>query len=102
MTIESGSQRLILIPLLAPTRQGNQRYRLSQCILPNEARHLVTVEPGHADIDERYFRFECGKCGHCRVTIVHHVDIMAIHFQEHRQGFRSIPIVIGQKNAAAR
>ena len=48
--IESCRQRHFPVTFLAPAREGYEHDGVPCVALPHQARHLVTIEAGHADV----------------------------------------------------
>ena len=82
MMVKSSLQSPLFVALLAPPSQRDQRHSLPLGIFP-DARHFVTVEFRHANVQQCNLGFEFSERGHGRATVVDDLDLMTVDLKQH-------------------
>lgn len=92
--VKARGERLSLVSVLSPTRNGNERDSSTEGTLANPASNIIAAHPRHTDVQEDNSWLPADKSVERLFTSVHDRNVMAIHLQKHCETRPRVVVVI--------
>src|SRR5690242_8637451 len=94
MLIEAGRQRPLLVLLLAPAGNGDQRHIATPARAPDALRQLVAVEFRHSDVEEKRIRLKPACEIESLASRMRDADLVTGRLKESGKSRRAVAIVV--------
>ncbi len=98
MMVEARIEGAAPIIGLPPSCHGNEDRILRPCTFAQLARGLMTIQMGHADVEDDDLRLEDISDLHSVLPIIGNPHVMPFEFQQQAKALRNVSVVIDYEN----